>query len=139
MKGGSMSLDPTNEKWKRRVNKGAHGTTVTLSKKEQFAKVDWTFWKKTKGYEPGGCDTGKVNVDPSEVATLDLDEPKKIELFGPKSAKGDYVGVRIFVQCEPKGTDATTNGVIFHPPEQVADPLLLNRLNLNQIGRVKIG
>jgi hypothetical protein len=135
-----MSLDQINETWKSRVNKGAHGRTVTLTKKEQFAKVDWTFWKKIKEYAPGGCDTGQVNVTKSQVATLDLDEPKKIELFGPKSVRGDYVGVEIFVQCEPKGTDVTTNGVILHPPERPADPFLLNvNLNVNRIGGGKIG
>jgi len=136
MKGGTMSLDQTNEKWKRRVDKGPNGMKVTLSDKTQFAKVDWTFWKKTKEYEPGGCDTGKVKGDPTEVATLDLGEPKKIELFGPKSPKGDYVGVQIFVQCAPKGTDVSTNGVVVHPPEKIAHPFLLN---LDQIAKGKIG
>jgi hypothetical protein len=133
-----MSLDKTNENWKRRVNKGPHGRMVKLSKKEEFEKVDWTFWKQKTGYDPGGCDTAEVKDDPSQVPTLDLHEPKRIELYGPKSAKKDYVGVQIFVQCEPKGTDATTNGVVFHPPEHPADPTF--RLNLGQIiGRGKIG
>ena len=132
-----MSLDAINEKWKSRVDTGPHGRKVTLSEKTQFEEVDWTFWKEKKEYEPGGCDTGEVNVNRSEVATLDLKEPKRIELYGPKSKRGDYVGVKIFVQCEPKGTDVKTDGVVIHPPMRPADPFLLNRIDVNRIDRVR--